>query len=164
MEVTREMALRRLEQRDYSRGELSDYLVRRRGADQQVVDEVIGRLEAVGLVDDVRFAQSWVDSRRRTRQLSKRALAEELRAKKIDDALISAALDHDDADEERRLALTACRMKATRLHGVDREVAFRRLAGALARRGFASSTVVSVVKQVLDEPGHSWQGGDPENC
>lgn len=145
------MALRRLEQRDYSRGELSDYLVRRRGADPEIVEAVLARLEGVGLVDDARFAASWVDSRRRTRQLSRRALAQELRAKHVDTQLIDAVLDAGDQEEERELALAACRTKALRLHGVDREVAFRRLAGALARKGFPSSTVVSVVKQVLDE-------------
>lgn len=160
LEVTREMTLRRLEQRDYSRGELSDYLVRRRGADPEVAEAVLVRLEAVGLIDDARFAASWVDSRRRTKQLSRRALVQELRAKKVSDELIDAALEEVDGEQERELALSACRARANRLHGVDRQVAFRRLAGALARKGFPASTVVSVVTQVLDESVDSPNGDD----
>ncbi|MFT8395579.1 regulatory protein RecX [Propionibacterium sp.] len=151
LEFTREIALRRLEQRDYSRGELQDYLVRRRRADPQLAGRVLDRLEAVGLVDDARFAAAWVDSRRRTKQLSRRALAQELRSKAISDDLISAVLDQIDTDQEHETALTACRVRASRMHGVNREVAFRRLAGALARKGYPSSTVVAVVSQVLDE-------------
>lgn len=156
------MALRRLEMRDYSRAELAAYLVRR-GAEPEVVDQVLTRLESVGLVDDARFARSWVDSRRRTKQLSQRALAQELRAKKVDAEVIESALARDDevdGEGERQLALQACRARASRVHGLEHEVAFRRLAGALARKGFETSTVVSVVTQVLEELGGGREGND----
>lgn len=150
-ENIREIALRRLEQRDYSRGELSEYLVRRRGCDSEIVDQVLDRLAEVGLVDDERFAAQWVSSRRRTRKLSKRAIAQELRTKAVDPQIIDQALAQIDTDDEYQAALELCRQRAARMTGVSRDAAYRRLGGFLARRGYSAGVAMPVIRQVLDE-------------
>ncbi|SYZ32834.1 regulatory protein RecX [Propionibacterium australiense] len=151
VEIAREIALRRLEQRDYSRGELSEYLVRRRGCDQGVADELLDRLEAVGLVDDRRFALAWAQSRRRSRKLSLSAIARELQAKRVSAEIIAETLSASDQDGEAETALALARSKARAMRGLDRPIAYRRLAAALARRGYAPSVSFDAVDRALAE-------------
>ncbi|WP_316671012.1 regulatory protein RecX [uncultured Propionibacterium sp.] len=149
--VVREIALRRMEQRECSRGELIDYLVRRRGCEQRAADEVLDRLEAVGLVDDERFAAMWAESRRRSRGLSASAIAQELRARRVNDAIIADTLAAFDQAGESAAALELARSKARTMRGLDRRVAYRRLAGVLTRRGYGPSVSVDAVNRALDE-------------
>ncbi len=147
----REIALRRVDRRDYSRGELTEYLVRKRELDPGIVSQILDRFEEVGIVDDARFARNWAQARLRTRKLSRRAIERELRVRGVRAEFIDAALDPISGDQERQAALQLCRAKAAHLPAVDRQVAIRRLAGQLARRGYGSSVAMSVVLQVLDE-------------
>ncbi|ERK59615.1 regulatory protein RecX, partial [Propionibacterium acidifaciens F0233] len=150
-EVVRELALRRLEQRDYSRGELVDHLVRRRGCERGVVDAVLDRFEAVGLVDDARFAALWAESRRRSRGLSGGAIARELRARHVSEEIIAGVLASFDPDGEAATAQELARSRARTMRGLDRRVAYRRLAGFLARRGYGPSVAADAVARALDE-------------
>ena len=145
------MALRRLEQRDYSRGELVDHLVRRRGCERGVVDAVLDRFEAVGLVDDARFAALWAESRRRSRGLSGGAIARELRARHVSEEIIAGVLASFDPDGEAARARELARSRARTMRGLDRRVAHRRLAGFLARRGYGPSVAADAVARALDE-------------
>jgi regulatory protein len=69
-----------------------------------LVDEVIGRLEAMGYLDDRVFAATWVASRDRARPRSGSALRLELRRKGIDDAVIRDVLGTREADAAGRAA------------------------------------------------------------
>lgn len=147
---TREIALRALDRRAYARAELASYLSGK-GADDTAVEQVLCRLEELGLIDDDAFAEQWVDSRRRGRLLSRRALANELRRKGIAEELIVKTLDAADGPDDEDLALEFARRKAGSMKGLDRQVAVRRLAGALARRGYSGEMVWSAAKQAVDE-------------
>ena len=85
--------------------------LRQRLAKKQVPDELAERLldrfTEVGLVDDAAFARSWVESRQRSRGLARRALAQELRRKGVDDETARAALDEVDPDDEEAAAARA---------------------------------------------------------
>lgn len=158
VEVVREIALRRLEQRDYSRGELSDYLVRRRGCERSVVEAVLDRLEAVDLVDDERFAAAWAASRRRSRGLSARAIARELRTRQVSDEIITGVLADYDHDSESAAALALARSRAGAVRGLERQRAFRRIVGVLARRGYNPSVCLEAATRALDELGEGGEG------
>jgi SOS response regulatory protein OraA/RecX len=62
-----------------------------------LVDEVIGRLEALRYLDDHEFATSWVASRDRARPRGAGALRQELRQKGIAEATIRSVLEERDA-------------------------------------------------------------------
>ena len=161
-EIVRASALRRLEQRDYSRGELVDHLVRRRGCERGVVDAVLDRFEAVGLVDDARFAALWAESRRRSRGLSGGAIARELRARHVSEEIIAGVLASFDPDGEAATAQELARSRVRTMRGLDRRVAYRRLAGFLARRGYGPSVAADAVARALDElPEDSEPSGRP---
>jgi regulatory protein len=156
--VARKILLDQLTGQARSRKELSDKL-----ASRNVPDDVAGRLldrfEEVGLVDDGAFARSWIASRSgasgAARGLARRALAQELRRKGVDDETARAALDEIDADDEEAAARTLVRKKLRSLSRVDDATATRRLIGMLARKGYGSGLAYAVVRDELASSGRT---------
>ncbi|MET9397189.1 regulatory protein RecX [Kitasatospora sp. NPDC002965] len=156
----RDICLRLLTGAAKSRKQLADAL-RKREIPDEVTEEVLTRLEEVGLIDDAAFARAWVESRHAVRGLSRRALAQELRTRGVtgeqaEQAL--AQLDHDDETEAAR-ALVDRRLRTTR--GLERQARTRRLVGMLARRGYSEGLAFRVVRAALDEeePAESVDAG-----
>jgi regulatory protein len=148
----REICLRLLEAGPRTRAELATAL-RKKGVPDEVADAVLARFADVGMVDDALFAQLWVDSRHRSRGLSGRALSQELRRKGVDDALVREAVGGLDPDEEVATARSLVRRKLGATHGLTPEARVRRLAGMLARKGYAPGLAFRVVKEELEREG-----------
>ncbi|MFZ1384198.1 MAG: regulatory protein RecX [Propionicimonas sp.] len=148
--VAREIALRQLTVRARTEAELRAALARRH-VPTEAVDEVVERFSEVGLLDDVAYARDWVASGER-RFKSRRSLAQELAAKGVDRETIDSALESRDAEVELEAARALGRKKAAATQGLDPAVRYRRLAGALARRGFSGAVVAAVVRETLREP------------
>lgn len=144
------LCLRLLTARARTRAELAGRLTQR-GYPEEITHTVLGRLEAVGLVDDKEFAGQWVRSRQVNAGKGKRALAAELRAKGIDDEIVAAALDGIDAGSERTRAeqLVERRLRREPLGGDDDAKVMRRLVGMLARRGYSQGMAVGVVTDAV---------------
>src|SRR5579884_3498639 len=102
-EQARALCLRLLTARSRTRAELEGQLAKR-GYPHDVSERVLDRLAAVGLVDDVDFAQQWVNSRRANAGRGKRALAAELHRKGVSNDVITAVLGGLDAGVERSRA------------------------------------------------------------
>jgi regulatory protein len=149
-EQARNLCLRLLTARARTRAELEGQLTKR-GYPDDVSDRVLNRLAQVGLIDDVDFAEQWVQSRRVNAGKGKRALAAELRTKGVDNDVITAALAGIDADAERQRAEQLVRDKLRREKLVDDDSAkiTRRLVGMLARRGYNQTMAFDVVKDEL---------------
>ncbi|OBK41861.1 recombination regulator RecX [Mycobacterium kubicae] len=144
-EQARALCLRLLTARSRTRAELSGHLAKR-GYPDDVSNRVLDRLAAVGLIDDVDFAQQWVSSRRAKAGKSKRALAAELHTKGVDNDVITAVLDGIDAGAERERAEELIRTKLRReTLGEDDTRVTRRLVALLARRGYSQSVACEVV-------------------
>ena len=156
-EVAREIALRRLDRRAYTRAELRTAMLAR-GTPEAVADEVLDRFEQVGLVDDAAFADAWTASRAGARHLSRRAVVQELRRKGVGVDLIAEATAGIDAESELAAAFAVAQAKRRSLAGLAYPVAYRRLAGALARKGYGPDIVSQVVRQSLADWGE--QAGD----
>ncbi len=123
-----------------------------RDRSEDVIEEVIGRLEKSGLIDDGRFARLWIDERLRTRPVGLALLRRELRQKGIDAETIDTALEErEDGEGESERAYEALRRQSHRYARLDREVAQRRMVGFLGRRGFGQSVIYNVVHRMLDE-------------
>jgi regulatory protein len=123
----------------------------KRGYPDDVSGRVLDRLAQVGLVDDVDFAQQWVQSRRVNAGKGKRALAAELRTKGVDNDVITAALADIDAGAERERAeqLVRDKLRREKLGDGDDPKVMRRLVGMLGRRGYGQSMAVDVVTSEL---------------
>ena len=115
----------------------------------EAAEQILNRLEAVGLVDDEKLARDWVESRQARRYLSRSALRSELQAKGVDRDDIEAALEQVSRDDELRAARSLAGKKLDAMAGLGHEVKRRRVAGALARRGFSSDVISRVLADVL---------------
>lgn len=156
-EVARSVLLHRLEAAPRTRFELAETL-RERNVPTRVASEVLDRFEEVGLINDRSFALQWVESRQRTRQLSSRALGNELRRKGVPAEHIAEALDSVDAQDELAAARQVVLKKARAVAGLPRQAQYRRIAGALARKGYGGEVCAQVLSEVLDDPDHNEYG------
>jgi regulatory protein len=150
--VARKILLDQLTGQPRSRFELAGKLAKK-GVPDEVAVRLLDRFEEVGLVDDSAFARDWVRSRQAGRGLARRALAQELRRKGIQDEVARAALDEVDPDDELSSARDLVRRKLARSGGLDRAVAIRRLTGMLARKGYPPGVAMRVVREELDQAG-----------
>ena len=156
--MAREICLRLLAARPRTRAELATALSRRGIADE-VAAEVLDRYDEVGIIDDQAFAHAWVTSRHHSRGLAGRALAGELRRKGVDSTLVSEAVDELDPSTEEATARALVARRLRLEHGAP-EATFRRLVGALARKGYPSGLAFRVVKDVLAERAESAEFAD----
>lgn len=146
--VARTILLTALTGQARSRHELRERLAKKQVPDE-LAERLLDRFTEVGLVDDAAFARSWVESRRRSRGLARRALAQELRRKGIDDETARSALDEVDPDDEEAAARALVRKKLRSLRGVDATTATRRLVGMLGRKGYPPGLSFAVVRGEL---------------
>ena len=145
--VAREIALRQLTVRARTKDELRRALARRH-VPGEATDEVLERFEEVGLLDDAAYARDWVASAGR-RLRSRRVLGQELAGKGIDREVIDEVMAEVSGDDEYAVALRVAERRLPGLAGLDPATRYRRLAGALARRGFDAQVVSRVVRDVL---------------
>ncbi|WP_372735208.1 regulatory protein RecX [Nocardioides sp.] len=150
--VGRRILLDQLTGRARSRHELSDKLASR-GVPEPVATALLDRFEAVGLIDDAAFARAWVTQRQETKGLSRRVLAQELRRKGVEDEVAREALDEIDPAAEVQAAHDLVRRKMRSMQRLDDQVATRRLAGMLARKGYPPGLCFSVVREELARAG-----------
>ncbi|MFT3887047.1 MAG: regulatory protein RecX [Arachnia sp.] len=148
LEVARTIALNLLTARQRSVHELRSALLRRK-TPPDVADEVLGRLAEVGLVDDEAFAEALTSSRITHGQRGRARIRQELREKGVDREIAEAALAEVDPEEELEGALALARRRAASLRQLEPHVARRRLAGVLARRGYAPSVVSAALADAL---------------
>ncbi|RYB89003.1 regulatory protein RecX [Nocardioides glacieisoli] len=148
--VARTIVLDSLTGQARTRKELADKLAKREVPDE-VATELLDRFTEVGLIDDSAYARQWVESRHRSRGLAPRALAQELRRKGVGDEEAKEALEQIDEDDQRAAARALVDKKMRSMATLDRQVATRRLAGMLARKGYAAGLAFSVVREALGE-------------
>ena len=146
--VARTVVLRKLAAQARTRHELAAALEARE-VPAAVASAVLDRMESVGLVDDAAFARDWVASRQQRRHLSRSALRRELQRKGVERELVEEAVSEVDGGDELRAARNLADRKLRSMSGLPREVRYRRLAGALARRGFGSGVTATVLEAAL---------------
>ena len=147
-ERAQQIALRSLATGPRTRHQLEETLARK-GIEPEVAAQVLDRLEEVELVDDAAYADGYVRSRHDAKGVTRRAMAQELRRKGVDDQTAQEALAtiDDQAEEERARALVDSKLRATRGMPVDKRT--RRLVGMLARKGYPPGLAIRVVREQL---------------
>lgn len=148
----REICLNLLAVRARTRAELRTRLVRR-GVDEAVADQVLGRLDEVGLVDDAAFAEQWVRSRHTYQGMARRALSAELRRKGVADQLAADAVSALDSEAEEARARELVRKRLRSVGGAPELTVLRRLVGMLARKGYSEGMAYRVVREELRSAG-----------
>ncbi|MCL2782503.1 MAG: RecX family transcriptional regulator [Propionibacteriaceae bacterium] len=148
VDVVREMALRCLDRRAYGTTELKAVLLRK-GADAEVVDDVLARLTRVGLLDDAAYAQALVETRHGVRLQSRQAVVLDMRRRGLSGDVVDAATATLDDEADLAGARQVVAQKLRRLADLDSRTISRRLAGALARKGYSPAVVSTVVGEVI---------------
>jgi len=138
--------------RNHSAHELALHL-RRKGFAEDVIEETLASLKALGYVSDEQFAAEWVESRRRNRPRGVLALREELKRKGIDQKTIERTLRAVTAEDEHTLAVELARRQYGRYRTLPRDVARRRLYEFLLRRGFSYELARDVLREVTGVDG-----------
>jgi regulatory protein len=113
------------------------------------VQDVLTRLERVGLVDDEAFARQFAEHRFGSRKEGSRAVMQGLRAAGVAPSLAEAVSQEAPEDEEERASALA-RSRASRLIGVPPEKAFARLSSLLMRRGYGPEIARSAARMALE--------------
>jgi regulatory protein len=142
-----ERALGLLAVRMRSRRELERRLLQA-GFEADEVRAELERLERVGLIDDDAFARAVVESRVGRRGESRRVVAGKLAQAGVAAETAVAALDDLAGDEQDRADALAA-TKASKLAGLEPHVAFQRLYGFLARRGYPSEVARRAARGAL---------------
>lgn len=119
------------------------------GFETGVIDQVLERLRATGLVQDAGFAREWVENRGAFRPRSHKMLAYELRRKGVTEDAIQQALEETSPDDD--LAHQAAVRYARKLAKTESEEFHRRLLAYLGRRGFSYGTAAPIVQRVWRE-------------
>ena len=142
-----QQALRWIETRDRSIAEIQRNL-QQRGISEEIISEVMARLQRSGLIDDSRFARLWVENRNEFRPRGRRALTYELRGKGIDQSAVEDVLaDFDDG----AAAYDAAHRYTRKIQQLPWLEFKRKLFGHLARRGFNYETAKEAIARVWAE-------------
>ncbi|MPZ83434.1 MAG: regulatory protein RecX [Actinophytocola sp.] len=148
----KDICLRLLTVRPRTRAELRQALLRKE-IEEDVADQVLSRLDEVGLVDDSAFAEVWVRSRHTHQGIGRRALATELRRKGVDDAVAAEAVATVDAEAEEERARQLVRKRIRTMADSDDAARIRKLVGMLARRDYSEGLAFRVVRDELRAAG-----------
>lgn len=158
--MAKNICLRQLAVRARTRVELAAKL-RDKGVAENIAEQALDRLTAVGLIDDEAFADAFVRSRHRDRGLGRAALKMELERKGIDRELAARAVAViDDDDERERAAALVAKKLDSAMFAAGPQVARRRLLGMLARRGYGSSVAIAVINDALNGYVEPWDQPD----
>lgn len=151
-EVAYQKALHFLSYRPRSQAEVERNL-RKHEASEGVIEDVIARLSRNMLLDDIDFAQRWVENRNTFRPRGAFALRVELRQKGVTENVIDQALKGLD---EASLAQAAAAKKLRQLGGLEWHDFRQKLSAHLSRRGFSYEVVADVVRGAWQQA----QGGE----
>jgi regulatory protein len=130
-------------------------LLRSRDLTAGDVEDEVGRLERVGLLDDQELASNLVRTLHDRKGLGRSAITAELRRRRIDGVAIEEALNELDGDDELARATEIATKRAPQLRSLDAETARRRLGAFLMRKGYSGSVVSSAVASALNGNGLS---------
>lgn len=141
--------LKKLRGRQLSVSEAKTYLAQHE-LDRDSVDALVDAFLERGYLDDARLAEQVVYAGVDRKGQGRQAIAQSLTKRGVPREVADAALaELPDDDAER--ALEYARTKAGSLRHLERDVALRRLAGQLARRGYGGSVALTAARAALDE-------------
>jgi len=148
----KEKALTFLEYRQRSRAEVSGRLMKH-GFSDDIIEEVLKRLEVVGLLNDAEFSQSWVNHRV-SGSMGKKRIKWELRRKGVSQDVAEEAVSSIDDDTEYRSALESASRRWNKDRCTDEYTRRRKLVSYLQRQGFGWELISRILNELKanDEP------------
>lgn len=121
----------------------------KKGLKSQVIDGVLTRLAANGLISDSQYAQAWVENRAEVHPRSRRLVERELLQKGIAPSEARDALQS--LPDDQTLAYQFASAQARRLVDTDFDQFQKKLSGQLLRKGFDFDTTRLTVQRLWKE-------------
>lgn len=143
IEISKQIAYRLLARRPYSVYEVRRHL-KKKEMEEDTIDQAIGRLVELDLLNDEEFARYYVNQRTTFKPRGQRALQQELRQKGISRDIIDQAIAEVD---ELAGARKAIEKKAARWATLPKLEFRKKVTAHLARRGFP----YDIIRQITDE-------------
>ena len=151
LEVAKQIILKQLANSPKTRAQLRRVLAQR-NVSEDVAAAALDRITELGYIDDAAFARAWVESRHRSRGLSRNALQRELGLKGVEPDVITQVLDGQiSRASEDAAARSLVDKKLRGMRGVDDKTATRRLVAMLSRRGYPPGVAFQVVRDALNQ-------------
>ena len=132
--------------RMHTKKELSDKLLKK-GYPKEVIVKAIEKLEEYHYVDDGLYSKQFMTENKR---YSKRMLENKLRAKGVNNEIVSESISEYVSDEDEFELCLKLAQKYVKSKDMAKEGAVQKLFSSLARRGFAFDVIKKASKQVLD--------------
>lgn len=120
--------------------EVQTYL-RQKQCPPALAENILNKLSNIGLLDDVVFAQAWIQNRKLLKPSSRRKILLELRTKHVSESVISQVLAEGAVDDRESLReVVAKKRRNTQYQDTAK------LTGYLARQGFSYDDIRSVLQ------------------
>ncbi len=138
--------------RPRSEKEVRDFLARKKTS-ENLVETIIERLKKQKFIDDVAFAQWWIDQRISFRKKGRRLIEQELKQKGVTQDIIDSVFQDSkntkESEEEQMKELARKRMEKYR--ELPKRDLYQKLWSFLASRGFDFDAIKKVIDEVLRE-------------
>jgi regulatory protein len=122
-------------------------ILEKREIDAEIANAVIDRFIEVGLIDDVAYAETVVNSRQKFKGLAKSAIRRELSQKGVEASIVEQVTSDITVEDELAMAVDLATKRIARMANLEYAVRHRRLNSYLARKGYSSSIVLVAAKQ-----------------
>ena len=143
-------ALRYVAMRQRTAWEVLFYL-ERKGADPSLSQTILNKLSIVGLLDDEKFARSYVNDRQLLRPTSRRKIIMELKKKRVPEEIVQRVLTERSEQDEGNTEQTALSEVITRKRRQTKYQDDTKLMQYLARQGFGYSDIKAVLRQDTED-------------
>ena len=149
---TFERAIKLLAAKPRSVAELRERLLRVKGADEEVVNTVIARLQEYGYLDDERFAFSYASFKVKQRPVGRRRLERDLKFKKVETDVANEALELVYAETSEEQLIDQAIAKRLRIRGRPKNrVEAKSLFDHLLRQGFEFELVSEKIRSLTTD-------------
>ena len=139
-------SLRYIAMRSHTIWEMQFYM-ERKGAPPALIEQILSKLTEVGLLDDFKYAASFVKDRRLLRSSSRRKIIAELKKKRISDAAIEAAFADSEPSDERQALREMITRKRRQTKYQDNDT----LMQYLARQGYGYGDIKTALQSDSDD-------------
>lgn len=141
-------AMHLLERGDRTRKDLQEKL-QKNGYPPEAVGEALAYVESFHYIDDKRYALTYIQNQQGKKGRAR--IQMELRAKGVPQEYIDQAFQETEDDLNPREAIRELIAKKSRGQGQAGEREWQKLYGFLMRRGFSSSDITAVLREVFGE-------------
>jgi regulatory protein len=118
-----------------------EFYLERKSASPPLVESILNKLSNIGLIDDRKYAQAFINDRKLLRPASRRKITAELRKKRVADEIIQQVTSAEELDDQTALRAVIERKRRQTKYQND-----TKLMQYLARQGFGYDDIKSALQ------------------